>query len=105
MVSEALEVQLNGALRRRKGTASKCANAVIGGEVRWSGVEMEVISYLSLPERHDSVATTLALVLLGLLMKVHTSPPHSTTCALGLTLWQLLSYCQEEIINVHCCLG
>lgn len=55
---------------------------------------MEVISYLSLAafECHHLVATTLALVLLGLLMKVHTSiPTDSTTCALGLTLWQLLS--------------
>lgn len=41
---------------------------------------------------HPSVATTLALVLLGLLMEIHT--PASACCTpqiLGFTLWQLLS--------------
>lgn len=49
---------------------------------------------------------TLALVLLGRLMEIHT--PTSACCTsqiLGFTLWQLLSYCQEEMAHVHSCLG
>lgn len=53
-----------------------------------------------------SVATTLALVLLGLLVKVHASaPPCCTTRALGLALWQLLGDGQEEVVHIHRCLG
>lgn len=52
------------------------------------------------------VATTLALVLLGLLMEIHTpASACGTPQILGFTLWQLLSYCQEEVIHVHSCLG
>lgn len=48
-----------------------------------------------------SVATTLALVLLGLLVKVHASaPPCCTTRALGLALWQLLGWKGERSISV-----
>ena len=55
---------------------------------------------------HPSVATTLALGLLGLLMEIHTlASACCTPQILGFTLRQPLSYRQEEIVQVHSCLG
>lgn len=80
------------------GARAQCAEGGDGGYV----LALVLTPHAFAASHPPSVATTLALVLLGLLMKIHApTSARRTPWILGFTLWQLLCYCQEEIIHVH----
>lgn len=93
--AEALQVPGGAGGRAQPRGGALCCDGCAGGA-----------SLLAPLGGRPSVTATLTLALLRLLVQVHApAPACRTPQALGLALGQLLSYCQEEVVDVHGRLG